>query len=243
MVFRYDPGAGHAQFAERGFVHLKNVLTAEFLSSLRKFYEASQRDPANEKSEWKILGKKRQFLFEFPSHETAIAFRTGMAGLTGINPKDFTISERHLKVYDASAPPWLSPHKDRSASEISIGLPIRLPKGSSACMFPNLQSGPNLEDHAVFLESDTGTDPEELYQSEGAVMLNEQVGDVIVFLGSAIFHERVRAAGTAVLYIKVNGTGQDPLGENIYETASGRGPHKLLSRADGSPTPIVQRAY
>lgn len=75
------------------------------------------------------------------------------------------------------------------------------------------------------------------------MMLNEQVGDVIVYLGSAIFHERVRAAGTAVLYIKVKDTGQDPLGENIYETASNSGLQKPFTRANSSPTPILEGAY
>ena len=47
-------------------------------------------------------------------------------------------------------------------------------------------------------------------------MLHEKVGDLVVFLGSAIFHERVKAGGAAILYIKVNDAGRDPLGENIY---------------------------
>jgi len=44
-------------------------------------------------------------------------------------------------------------------------------------------------------------------------MLNEPFGDLITFLGSSIFHERVRPAGAAILYIKVKG---DPLGGNIF---------------------------
>ena len=55
-----------------------------------------------------------------------------------------------------------------------------------------------------------------IYQTEEAVMLNEKVGDLVLFNGSSIFHERVKAAGTAVLYIKINDNGDDPLGENIY---------------------------
>ncbi len=39
---------------------------------------------------------------------------------------------------------------------------------------------------------------------------------MIVFLGSTIYHERIRPRGTAVLYIKVNDQGLDPLRENIY---------------------------
>jgi hypothetical protein len=174
------------------------------------------RDASNERGDWKIAGKKRQYLFEFPSDREAHEFRRGMAKLTGIDPGGFTISERHLKVYDEKAPPWPAPHKDRAASEISIGLPVRIPAGSSACVFPNLAYGLNKEERAVFLTDRDYADPERVYQLEEAVMLNEQVGDLIAFLGSAIFHERVRPAGAAILYIKVNGSGRDPLGENIY---------------------------
>ena len=39
---------------------------------------------------------------------------------------------------------------------------------------------------------------------------------MIVFLGSSIYHERIRPRGTSVIYIKVNDEGFDPLGENIY---------------------------
>ena len=56
----------------------------------------------------------------------------------------------------------------------------------------------------------------DIYESPEALPLNEELGDMIVFLGSSIYHERIRPRGTAVLYIKVNDEGFDPLGENIY---------------------------
>ena len=56
----------------------------------------------------------------------------------------------------------------------------------------------------------------DIYDSVDALPLHEQLGDMIIFLGSSIYHERIRPRGTAVLYIKVNGQGFDPLGENIY---------------------------
>jgi hypothetical protein len=200
-----------------GYVHLKNVLSDEFRAHLAEFSERSLRECANEIGDWKIHGKKRQFLFDFASREDADRFRTGMAALIGIDPETFTISERHLKVYDDEAPCWPSPHKDRAASEISIGLPVHIPAGSSACMFPELNFGANAEERAVFLtERNNHPDPEGVYRTEDAVMLNEQFGDVIAFLGSSIFHERVRPAGAAILYIKVNGSGRDPLGEDIF---------------------------
>ncbi|MEO0720003.1 MAG: hypothetical protein AAFZ06_14160 [Pseudomonadota bacterium] len=45
---------------------------------------------------------------------------------------------------------------------------------------------------------------------------------MICFLGSALFHERVNPAGAAVLYIKANGDGRDPLGADIYSRMAER---------------------
>jgi hypothetical protein len=215
-VFTYDPGTCRTDFEAKGFVHLKGILDEGFRSYLIDFLERSLRDPTNERGDWKIAGKKRQYLFDFPSQDAAREFRKGMARLTGIDPDSFTVSERHLKVYDQTAAPWPAPHKDRAASEISIGLPVRIPAGSSACMFPELAFGANREERAVFLTDRDHPALEQVYRMEEAVMLHEELGDVIAFLGSAIFHERVRPAGAAILYIKVNGSGCDPLGENIY---------------------------
>ncbi|MGC9368062.1 MAG: hypothetical protein ACP5DX_00850 [Paracoccaceae bacterium] len=219
MIFKYDPGTLRADLQKNGYAHLKDVLSDEFVGQLQDFYESSMKDADTESEDWKIAGKKRQFVFNFPSSEAAQEFKTGLARLTGIDEDTFTISERHLKVYDKHANPYPAPHKDRSASFYSIGLPVFLPEGSTVCLFPELDAEPNKEDHAVFLTERDRPDLEKIYDNEKALMLNENVGDIVIFLGSALWHERVRGAGTAVLYIKVNGEGVDPLGENIYAAA------------------------
>jgi hypothetical protein len=215
-MFNFDPGGARADFEQRGYVHLRGVLKQEVVDTLTDFLAKSLHDNSDERGEWRIYGKKRQFLFDFPDTETAEQFRRGMAALTGIEQDDFTISERHLKVYDSDAAPWPAPHKDRAASEISIGLPVAIPEKSSACVFPGLQPGANMEERAVFLTDRDHPHLNEIYQLEECVMLHEKPGDLVVFLGSSIYHERVHPAGAAILYIKVNGTGSDPLGEDIY---------------------------
>jgi hypothetical protein len=215
-MFNFDPGAARADFEQSGYVHLRGLLKAEVVKNLTDFLDRAIRENVDEKGEWRIYGKKRQFLYDFPDTEWAEEFRRGMAALTGIDEDAFTISERHLKVYDRDAEPWPAPHKDRAASEISIGLPVSIPEKSSACVFPGLQSGPNLEEHAVFITDRDHPDLDKIYQLEECVMLHEQPGDLVAFLGSSIYHERVHPAGAAILYIKINGAGSDPLGENIY---------------------------
>lgn len=220
MIFKNNPGNLKPNLEEQGYVLLKDVLTDDFKAYLREFFDTAMREAALEADDWKITGKKRQFVFDFRSEDDADEFRQGMAELTGIPIPDFTISERHLKVYDDHANSYPAPHKDRSASHYSIGLPVHLPKGSTVCVFPDLDPGPNLEHRAKFLEDDNPEAIKALYDGPEARMLHESFGDVIVFLGSALYHERVKGAGTAVLYIKANGEGDDPLGENIYGRAT-----------------------
>ncbi len=222
-MFNYDPGDQRSELQAQGFAHLRGVLNADFVAHMRGFLTQALNEADKESQDWKIEGKKRQFVFEFPSVEAANEFRAGMCRLTDIVVDDFTISERHLKVYDDRANPYPAPHKDRSASQFSIGLPVDLADQSTVCVFPDLEPGHNEEDHAIFLGGEDQSNIDTLYASEEAVMLNEKVGDVVVFLGSTLFHERVRAAGTAILYLKVNDAGIDPLGENIYASGEPRG--------------------
>jgi hypothetical protein len=218
-MFNYDPAAARDEFKQNGYVHLRGVLKPSVVEHLSDFLDQAKRENVDEQGQWRIYGKKRQFLFDFPNSEWAEEFRHAMAAMIGIEPQDLTISERHLKVYEPDAEPWPAPHKDRAASEISIGLPIAIPENSSACVFPALHPGPNTEDRAVFLTDRALPGSDEVYRTEECVMLNEQPGDIVAFLGSALYHERVHPAGAAILYIKVNGTGSDPLGENIYHRA------------------------
>ncbi|MDF0599626.1 hypothetical protein P1J78_02670 [Psychromarinibacter sp. C21-152] len=220
MIFKYDPAVAAPELQTKGYAHLKDVLSDDFVAYLTGFLDACLAEDARESRSWNIKGKKRQFVFDFPSDESAEAFRRGLAALTGIAPDDFTVAERHLKVYDDHAAPFPAPHKDRAASHYSIGLPIRLPEGSTVCAFPDLDPGENTEDHAVFLGQEDPETIRALYDSDAARMLNESVGDLVVFWGSRLYHERVRGAGTAILYIKANGVGDDPLGENIYRRAA-----------------------
>jgi hypothetical protein len=217
MVFTSDPGRYRQDLIEKGYAHLRGILSPEFVQWLGDFYSRALDNAVGEHMAGHIAGKKRQFVFDFPSEAAAEEFRSGMARLIGLNEAMFTISERHLKIYEPESNPWPAPHKDRAASQFSIGLPVHLPAGSTVCLFPTLDRRPNEEERAVFLTEREHSNLAHIYESESAIMLNEKVGDVVIFNGSSVFHERVRAAGTAVLYIKVNDQGRDPLGEDIYQ--------------------------
>ncbi len=218
MPFKRPLATYHDQLERDGYVLLKDVLSERFLASLRDFLGRSRKGEVAEYGQWRIGGKKHQFLYDFPAG-FAEAFRREVAALTGLKANGFTISERHLKQYETDAPDYPAPHKDRGASKYSIGLPIDLGPDTSVCVFPNLDRSPNEGERAVFMTEQDHPGLKDIYASPEALLLHEKLGDMIVFLGSAIYHERIRPRGTAVLYIKVNDEGFDPLGENIYKPA------------------------
>lgn len=218
MPFKRPLAAYHDQLERDGYILLKDILSGRFMASLQEFLDRSRKGEVAEYGQWRIGGKKHQFLYDFPA-DVAGAFRRELAALTGLRHDSFTISERHLKQYETDAPDYPAPHKDRGASKFSIGLPIHLGPETSVCVFPALDRSPNEGERAVFMTEQDHPGLKDIYDSPEALPLHEQLGDMIVFLGSSIYHERIRPRGTAVLYIKVNDEGFDPLGENIYAPA------------------------
>ena len=216
MPFKYDLKSYRGAFERDGYILLKDVLSDGFMTYLQQFHELSRQGNVAEYRQWRIGGKKQQFLFDFPSEKVALKFRAGIAALTGLPDDAIAISERHLKQYEDDAPEYPAPHKDRGASKISIGLPIHLGPETSVCVFPLLDRSHNSSERAVYLTPQDYPGLAQIYASPAALMLHERLGDMIVFLGSTLYHERIRPRGTAVLYIKINGDGLDPLGENIY---------------------------
>ena len=216
MPFKRDLGIYREQLDRDGYVLLKDVLSASFMADLKRYLERSRNGQVAEYGQWRIGGKKQQFLYDFPDTVMAERFRNEIAALTGLKSETFTISERHLKQYDTDAPEYPAPHKDRGASKFSIGLPVYLGPDTSVCVFPSLDRSPNEGERAVFMTEQDHPGLKDIYESSDALPLHEELGDMIVFLGSAIYHERIRPRGTSVIYIKVNDQGFDPLGENIY---------------------------
>ncbi len=151
MMFKRDLSAARADLKRDGYVLLRDVLSDGFLDTLRDFFERSRAGTVAEYGQWRIGGKKHQFLYEFPDGETAEEFRRGIAALTGLAADRLTISERHLKQYEEDAPDFPAPHKDRGASHYSIGFPIHLGRETSVCVFPALDRTPNDSERAVFL--------------------------------------------------------------------------------------------
>ncbi|MBI5470767.1 MAG: hypothetical protein HY961_00335 [Ignavibacteriae bacterium] len=223
------------QFAEHGFVHVRGGLTKEFYDLLAKQVDRE----ANRLKDWAI-GNKQQSLYEFP--ETADYYRQLMStigSVCGLDPETLALSERHIKVYESDANPNPQAHKDRYASEISVGFSVTVPAGSRLVMYPYDELWVNPYNTWARLRASLSEDqmPEKRLVDAKKIVIEDKPGDVMIFRGNSIWHLRENPANTTNLYLKLNSFNCDPLGEDPYTTqvrtqtlALLRSPDEILKR-------------
>jgi len=218
-IFAFDAEEYRGQYADRGWVHIKGGISPEFLEELRAFVRESLSEHHVEGTA--IGGSKDQALFEFPQ-ETAFPDEVFdvIAAMAGLNRATMTLSERHVKAYYGDTPPELLPHKDRFASQVSVGLSIDIPAESRLLLYPHshLEVNPYNISGALPKSLPPAERPEAIAATAEAVEIDDSAGDVVAFRGSAIWHCRRRAAGAVNLYLKMNDFGCDPLGEDPATT-------------------------
>lgn len=214
MAFVKDLAESKSLLQQQNFLHLKDVLSDEFIEVLEQYGREIADDRLDEIDEWRINGKKRQFLFDFPSQDLLEAFCESIGGITGHSGSDITIGERHIKVYHEDAEDFPAPHMDRQAAEFTIGFPIYIADDSRVCFFPHLSRNENVGEKASFAKVPDGTNMKQYYDDDRIVKMKGKIGDMFIFHGSTIYHERIKPAGSVILYIKINASNRDPLGEH-----------------------------
>lgn len=230
MAFNQNLSHAKQMLNNESYMHLKDVLSDEFIKLLVECGKQIRDGSLEEVTEWHIPGKKRQYLFDFPSRDFLSSFCEGIAQITGYDPEKITIGERHVKVYLEEAPDFPAPHMDRQAAEFTIGFPIEISKGSRVCFFPHMNRDENTGERAIYADVPASTDMQSYYSDERIEKYKGKVGDMFIFHGSTIFHERIKSSGSMILYIKINASGQDPLGEHA----------SLLAKLDAqSRTPVA----
>ena len=227
MAFKKNMRDAKAILEEESFMHLKNILSDEFVELLRDCGNKIRNGTMEEVTQWHIPGKKRQYLFDIPSKKFLEEFCRGISQITGYQADKVTIGERHIKVYLDEAPDYPSPHLDRQAAEYTIGFPIEISEGSRVCFFPHMSRDENTGDRAIYADVPASTDMEAYYNDDKIVKYEGQTGDMFIFHGSTIFHERIKAAGSMILYIKINASGRDPLGEHASLLAKLDAQHRV----------------
>lgn len=217
-AFNFDPASYAAEYARTGYVHVKGGVSPAFVeyallqAKCLMGAEADLRD-------WQFKGKKMQFLFDFPGTSEARDWRAvkdAIAALTGLERSRLTLCERHIKVYDANAPEAPPPHKDRLASEVAVGFPLLVTPGSHLVVYPDRHTEVNhFGTTELYRRSlDPEALPEKVLAGVEPVKIDMRPGDVVLFRGSSLYHERIKPAKSIVLYLKFNALRLDPLGED-----------------------------
>jgi hypothetical protein len=233
-VFNFDPGDYRDLYSEQGWVHIRNGVSPEFLEVLRDF---ALRQFVEHKVEGKAIGgTKEQALYEFPE---AVDFPGELfdviAEVAGLNRGGMTLSERHIKAYDHDAPPNPIAHKDRFASQVSVGLSIDIPADSYLVLYPHADVSVNPYNvSAQLLESlEPHERPEVVLADAPEIRIHDRPGDVVMFPGSAVWHLRRNAANATNLYLKMNDFNSDPLGEDPFTEPRERRTQDWLASANG----------
>lgn len=233
-------------FKRNGFVLVENGVTPAFLAFLRRQLEFCEREAQDISAYYDKRNRKQQYLFEFPDDpDLAVEFVTVIGELTGLPGDQIVLSERHIKVYPEDARPDPPPHKDRRASQVAVGIPILSPPASRLILYPYDEVGENVYDsYDQFLRAlPADRRPEVALKDVAPVEIEARPGDMIAFRGSSIFHERMRAAGSKILYLKLNVLGLDPIGENLEMLPLQRSRRSEAAEAGSrEPRPLVDAA-
>jgi hypothetical protein len=214
-IFNFDPADYREAYAEDGWVHIRGGIAPDFLEALREFVTTALGDHRVEGKS--IGGKKDQALFQPPrGSDFPGEIFDAIASMCGLNRPTMTLSERHVKAYNPDVPPEQTAHKDRFASQVSVGLSIEIPTESRLVLYPVDDVEPNPFNVSAALLDSLPSDQHPDLALHGAreVEVDDAAGDVVAFRGSAMWHFRRRAAGAVNLYLKMNDFGSDPLEED-----------------------------
>jgi hypothetical protein len=214
-LFDFPAAPARAAFEAQGYVHLPGAVTPEFLAHARELIAATLA--ATPETVGGNAANKVQFRLDFadlPGVQEEVFATFGP--LAGKDPRDLTLSERHVNMYRDHADPDPVPHKDRRASQVTIGLAIDIADGSHLVLWPETDRAENLCESAAEHYAGLAPDakPEQVLRGAPEVAVFDAPGDVVVFHGSRTWHCRRSSAGTTNLFFKLNDFGDDPLGED-----------------------------
>ncbi len=195
-------------------MHIKQGVTPEFFEKMKAQVEHNMKTRVMKEF---AIGDKQQAMYEFPDGaDYANELRDAVGAVTGLPARDIVLSERHVKAYEADAAPEPNAHKDRFASQISVGLSVHVKEGSTLVLYPHDELEVNPFNASSLLRTALSTDrwPEPRLKSCRRVEIKDEAGDVIMFRGHSTWHLRANPALTTMLYFKVNALNCDPLGED-----------------------------
>lgn len=214
-IFTFHPEDYQEEFAKNGYVLVKNGINADFLGVALEQAE-KQKSNQNDIGDWRFKGKKRQYLYEFEEWDLYNSGLETLAKTASLDVDNITLCERHIKVYEPDAKPQVPAHKDRVAAQLTVGIPLFIPEGSHIVLWPkdHLTINP-LNTTALWRSSLDESDlPENILKDIEPVRVYAEPGDVVMFRGNSIYHERENPANASILYLKLNEMRLDPIGED-----------------------------
>lgn len=213
-MFVFDPAKYADAFARQGYVHIPGGVSEAFY---RKLVQQVDDNMKSKKMKEFAIGDKQQAMYEFPDGaDYAQELCENVGAVCGLKVDDLVVSERHIKAYDADAQPHPHAHKDRFASQISVGLSVHVRENSTLVLYPQDELDINPFNTSVQLRASLSPDryPEPRLKQAKRVEIRDAARDVIMFRGHKIWHLRENPANTTMLYLKLNAFNCDPLGED-----------------------------
>ena len=214
-MFQFDPTRYAEHFAKEGYAHIPGAVTEDFYRKMVRQVEQNMQSKVMKEF---AIGDKQQAMYEFPDDgaDYAAELCEAVAGVCGVRADELVLSERHVKAYEANAAPEPNAHKDRFASQISVGLSVHVREGSTLVLYPYDELDVNPFNTSVQLRASLSPDryPEPALKRARRVEIKDAARDVIIFRGHKIWHLRANPANTTMLYFKMNAFNCDPLGED-----------------------------
>jgi hypothetical protein len=234
-MFSFDPREYAATFSARDYVHVPGGLGKEFYQTLSG--QIAKYQEVNRLKQF-ALGNKQQALYEFPRDEDYRQFVATIGALSGLDPDQLVISERHIKMYEPGADPNPMPHKDRFATQLAVGFTVSNPHGSRLVIYPETDRGVNPFNSWAELRDALPPEklPPHILQNAQRVEFYDKPGDIIMFRGNEIWHTRENGADTVMLYFKINAFHSDPLGEDPHTQRVHETTLQLLT---GTDSPVI----
>jgi len=215
-MFNFDPAQYADAYAAKGYCHIKGGLTKEYLASVITAAEADMQ--AHKLMKQFAIGDKQQARYELPDPDGQMydELRQHVGRVIGLEPTNLLLSERHFKSYEQTAIPDPPAHKDRFASEVSVGFSVHNVPGSTLVLYPHdyLDVNPFNSSGEMSASYSPERSQNVFLKDARRVEIVDSPGDVIMFRGHKIWHLRARPAGTTMLYLKMNAFNCDPLGED-----------------------------
>ena len=175
-IFAFDPADYRAQYADRGWVHIRNGMTPEFLATLEEFVARATAHGGAE--QFAFPGKKEQYVYDFAADfdDFPGELFDAVSAMGGLDRERVTMSERHVQGYDEHADPEPAAHKDRYGSQVSMGFSIAIPEASRLVIYPDDFRELNPLNSSVSYRKSLRTDelPEVVLKSAREVELPDQ---------------------------------------------------------------------